>query len=204
MTEIHPHDDAVAIRRPKTSAPVGDQFLARWSPRSLLAEPLPEGHVQALLEAMRWSPSCFNEQPWEIVYATSETDRARIAECLADANRVWAAKAPFLAVIAARKSFTQNGKPNRWAGFDCGAAWMSLALQAERLGYRAHGMGGFDVDKAHELLGIPRDTHEPIAALAVGLQGPVDALPEKLQEREKPSDRRALAEFAFEGRHAGG
>ncbi|MBK8977342.1 MAG: nitroreductase family protein [Planctomycetes bacterium] len=182
---------------------VHPQFLDRWSPRALLPEPIPADHVESLLEAVRWAPSCFNEQPWVVVWATRD-DReahARLVECLAESNRRWAAVAPLLAVLGARTRFARNGKDNRWADFDAGSAWLSLALQAEALGYRAHAMGGFDVERAHELLGFPRGEVRPLAAIAVGRQGPVESLPEELRERERPSDRRAVDSFAFRGRH---
>ncbi len=39
-------------------------FLDRWSPRSFLPDPISEEDVATLFEAARWSPSCFNDQPW--------------------------------------------------------------------------------------------------------------------------------------------
>jgi len=56
----------------------------------------------------------------------------------------------------ARRKFQQSGQENRHALFDTGAAWMSLALQARKLGLYAHSMAGFDVEKAHKILGVPK------------------------------------------------
>ena len=75
---------------------------------------------------------------------------------------------------------------------------MSLALQAEMLGLRAHGMAGYDHDRARTELAIPDDFHIEAAA-AVGRQTDKSVLPEKLQEREAPSDRKPLREIAFAG-----
>lgn len=180
-------------------APVDDWFLARWSPRSFASEPLTDEQIATLFEAARWAPSCYNEQPWLFVYGATDADRARVAECLVDANRVWAERAPLLGVVFARRSFAKTGKPNRWAPFDSGAASFSLALQATKIGLAAHFMGGFSQEKAHELLGVPAGEYEAMAAFAVGRPGPADALPEGYRERETPSDRKPLAQVAVAG-----
>jgi len=105
-------------------------FLDRWSPRALSPEPISEHHLAALFEAARWAPSCYNEQPWLFLYATSMEDRQRFASALVEKNRAWASRAPLLVFLATRRHFASNGKPNRHAGFDAGAAWMALAIQA--------------------------------------------------------------------------
>ena len=45
---------------------------------------------------------------------------------------------------------------------------MSLALQAHLLGLSAHAMGGFDEERAYEVLDISEDDYEIFAAIAVG------------------------------------
>jgi hypothetical protein len=60
-------------------------------------------------------------------------------------------------------------------------------------------MGGFDVARAHELLGVPADEYEVIAAVAVGRHGDPTQLPEDLAARETPGARRPLAEIARQG-----
>ncbi len=48
------------------------------------------------------------------------------------------------------------------------------------------------------MLNIP-EQYELHAVVAIGYQGEKEALPDNLQEREKPSNRRALSESLFEG-----
>jgi len=175
-------------------------FLDRWSPRSFLSDPIPAEDAATLFEAARWSPSCFNDQPWLFLYAIKDEDRAKFAEAIVEGNRGWAGKAPLLAFAFARKAFAHNGKPNGWAEFDTGAAWMALCLQAQSIGLSCHGMGGIDADKAHQVTGVPQETHKAICGIAVGRKGDPTSLPEGLREREGPSDRRALDEIAMEGR----
>ena len=59
-------------------------------------------------------------------------------------------------------------------------------------------MTGFDMKKARETLGIP-DEYAIQALIAIGYQGPREALPEELREREQPSQRRPLDSFVYEG-----
>ena len=54
----------------------------------------------------------------------------------------------------------RDGKPakdNRSHGFDTGAAWACLALQASLEGWVAHAIGGFDEERARRELALPGD-----------------------------------------------
>lgn len=155
--------------------------------------------MQTLFEAARWSPSCFNEQPWRFVYAHKPDDLDKLRSVLVESNQAWANHAPLLAIAFSKKSFTHHGKPNRWADFDTGAAWMALTLQANKLGLHTHGMGGFDIDKAYEVTGMDPDEYNVICAIAIGKMADPDSLPDELKEREAPSDRKAVEEIAING-----
>lgn len=181
-------------------APVNPMFLDRWSPRAFDPAPLPEEDIATLFEAARWAPSCFNEQPWLFVYGTSKEERETLLEILSEKNRLWAHKAPVLAILFARRTFARSGKPNRWAGHDCGAAWVSLAFQARLLGLYAHAMAGFSRSRAYELLHVPEEQYEAMCAIAVGTYGDRDALPPEEKEREQPNTRKPLAEVAIKGK----
>jgi len=174
-------------------------FTDRWSPRSFLDEPLRPEQISALFEAARWAPSCYNDQPWHFRYAIKPQDRASFAAALVEKNREWARNAPMLLFVLARKGFGQTGKPNRHAMFDAGAAWMSLAIQARRLGLYAHGMAGFSVEKAAEVMHVSLDEYEIMAAVAVGRRGDPSSLSEDMAAVEKPNGRKPLAEVAGEG-----
>ena len=96
-------------------------------------------------------------------------------------------------------SFTLNGKPNPVHTFDAGMAFENLALQGAELGLVVHGMAGFDRDKARSQLAIPEDFSVE-AMIAIGKPGDPAELPPELREREKPSDRKPLAETICEGK----
>lgn len=193
--------DQAAGRQP--GHPVAPQFPARWSPRSFTDREVSEAEVMSLLEAARWAPSASNHQPWRIVWARrGEAGFAAIHAALAAGNQTWAGKAGVLFAVASKDTvMNREGAeaPNRTAGFDTGAAWMSLALQAQTMGLAAHAMGGFDKDLLAAAVGLP-DGHTLHCVVAVGEQGPADALPEDLRAREKPSGRKPVDEIAVHGR----
>ena len=180
------------------SAQVHPLLINRWSPRSFASDPLSDGEIASLFEGARWSPSSFNGQPWLFLYETDGPDRPVFDSILMPRNRQWAAKAPLLGFIFANTR-TPDGREPRTAQFDTGAAWMALALQAQALGIYTHAMGGIDREAAHGLLGVSAERHTVICAFAAGRLGPRDALPDELRERERPSDRKSLAEIAHKG-----
>ncbi len=180
-----------------TDTKVDRLFIDRWSPRAFDGTQLDTADVEALLEAARWAPSAFNHQPWRMLYAMrDDANWARFLDLLVPANQSWAQNASLLLFFVS--ATTANDKPNPTHSFDTGSAWMSLALQAEKMGLRAHGMAGYDHDRARTELAIPENFHIEAAA-AVGRQADASVLPEKLQDREKPSDRKPLTEVAFAG-----
>lgn len=184
----------MAARTPE--APVSPQFLERWSTRAFSPEPLSDEQIASLFEAARWAPSAFNEQPWLYVYAHTPETIGRFLPILNETNQSWAHRAPLLALVFARRTFAKNGKPNRWAPFDAGASWMSLALQAHAMGLFSHGMAGFDQQRAYDILGVDPAAYDAIAAIAVGRRGDVSQLTPDQQAREVPNDRKPLADVA--------
>jgi nitroreductase len=191
--------EAHGTRAPE--ADVDPLFVRRWSPRSFLPDPIDGATLRSLLEAARWAPSASNLQPWLFVYADDEELLARVRPIVRDGNRRWADRAPLLIFAFARRLHPQTGEPNRLAAFDAGAAWMSVALQATRLGLRAHAMGGVHHDRAHALLEVPEQEFEFLCGIAVGRQGPGEALPDDLRAREHASDRQPTTAFAHRGRY---
>jgi len=184
------------------AAPVAPFFTSRWSGRSFTGAPLPEGALASVLEAARWAPSSGNNQPWNFVHALAGTPAfAAFLDLLVPGNRAWCDKASALFVVASR-TVQKSGKPARTHAFDTGAAWMSFALQAHLLGLMAHGMEGFDYDRAAQVINLPPD-HEVRCMIALGVQGPREALPEPYRSREEPNDRQPVSAFSFEGRFPG-
>lgn len=179
------------------AAPVDPLFVNRWSPLAFSSEPLTEEQISVLFEAARWSPSSFNEQPWLFVYADTEKDLGEVRPLLVDANRSWADRAPLLVFVFAKRHFFHNGNANPCAVFDTGAASMSLILQGEKLGLRAHAMGGILKDKCYQVLDVPEEKYEVICAIAIGKHGNTSLLTASEQQRETLSERKPVSSFAF-------
>ncbi len=179
--------------------PISELFLNRWSPRALSGEAMTDEELMVLFEAARWAPSSNNEQPWRFVYAHRDSqDWEKFFGILSDFNRLWCKNASVLACLVAKKTFAKDNKPNRNHMSDSGSAWENLALQASLNGYIAHGMAGYDVEKARKELKIP-DDYEVVHMIAIGKPGELDMIPERMQKSEKPNSRNPVEEFAFEG-----
>jgi len=176
-----------------------DIFPARWSPRAMSGMSLSDAEINALFEAARWAPSCNNSQSWRFLYAKRGTKHWEgFSGLLKEGNRPWCANAGILIVIAAKKTFDPGPAVIPTFAFDTGAAWENLALQASLMGLVAHGMAGFDYAAAKNVLRVP-DDYEVMAMVAVGKPGEKEDLPAYLIEREIPSGRKSVDEFAFEG-----
>ena len=183
----------------KSTYPINPLILNRWSPRAMTGEDLDNEEIMSLFEAARWAPSSYNNQPWRFIYAKRNTEHwERMFSLLADGNKSWAKNSALLVVVISRKNFEFNEKPARTYQFDAGSAWENLALEAFSRGLVAHGMQGFDYDKARIDLVIP-DDFEVMAMIAIGKKGTREGLPPELQKKEKLSDRKPLKDIIMEG-----
>ena len=187
----------------ETREPIHELLAARWSPRAIdPGRALSRADVTALLEAARWAPSCYGDEPWKYLVFDRSRDEAawtRAFGCLAEGNQAWARNAPVLMASCADSEFSRNGKPNRWGQHDTGAASENLCLQATALGLVAHQMGGFDKDALAAAFAIP-ERYTPMAMIAIGHSGDPDDLPDAKREQElAPRKRKPLEQMVFEG-----
>lgn len=185
-----------------TDHPIHELLHRRWSPLGFADRPVEAAKLLSVLEAARWAPSSFNEQPWSLILATKDNpaEFERLLACLVEGNQQWAKDAPVLMLSVAKLQFSRNDKPNRHAQHDVGLAVGNLVIQATALGLVVHQMAGFHVEKARETFAIP-EGYEPVAAIALGYPGDPNDLPERLRERELTArTRKPLAEFIFSGK----
>lgn len=186
-----------------TQVPIHEVLANRWSGRAYDAEQfVTSEQVMSLLEAARWAPSCFGDQPWRFVVCNKSTDPEawqRAYDTLVPGNQAWAVNAPLLILVCADSVFSHNQKENRWAGYDTGAAAENLCLQATSIGLMAHQMGGFDATKARDVFAIPAQ-FQLMAMLSIGYPASLETLPEDVREREQaPRSRKPLSELFFAG-----
>ena len=186
----------------ETQYPIHDLLRRRWSPRAFSDRRVDPAIMRSLLEAARWAPSSYNEQPWSFIVATKDdpVEFGRLLSCLVEGNIQWAQHAPVLMASVARLSFEDDGKPNRHAFHDVGLAVANLIVQATALGLVVHQMAGILPDKIRKLYGIP-EGYEAVAGIALGYPGDPEILPERLRQRElAPRSRKPIQDFVFAGR----
>ena len=187
-------------REVRTSAfPIDTLFLDRWSPRAMSGEPISETELFTLFEAAHWAPSSGNSQPWRFLYARRDTEHWPLFfDLLNEGNKTWCHRAAALIVFISRTTHEQSGRVLRTHSYDTGSAWMSLAYQAWMTGLVAHGMAGFDYDRAKATLNVP-DDFSVEAMAAVGKPGSKEDLPPQHLSREFPSQRKPVTELVFAG-----
>lgn len=201
---LFPTDYQPDFSRRDPAPEVDESLWRRWSPRSFRKVEIPGETLTAIIDAARWSPSCFNEQPWLIMTTSTPEEFALYLSLLTEKNQRWAVNASLLGFMVARRHFAHNGTPNRWAAFDTGSAWMSLTMQARRFGLYTHGMGGINLEEVYRQLGIPEAEFEVICGFAIGVIDRPEVLPtQDLREMEVPSGRKGLAGMWQQGRFSG-
>jgi len=194
-------DEIINEKIAETDYSVIDLIKNRWSPTAFSSNPIEEEKVLSMLEAARWTPSCFNEQPWNFILFKKENieEFGKIIGILSTRNQLWAKNAPLIILSVAKLNFERNGKFNKHALHDVGASVNNLTLQATSMGLFVHQMAGFDSEKAKELFNIP-DGYEPVAAIAIGYYGDQDDLPEEFINSENSKrNRKPIDSFSFAG-----
>jgi nitroreductase len=184
-----------------TQVAINDTVANRWSGRAYNPEKVvSHDDLIALLEAARWAPSCFGDQPWRFIVCNKNTDAQSWQQgfsCLAESNQLWAKDAPLLLVVCADSLFSHNLQANRWAQYDTGAASENLCLQASSMGMMAHQMGGFNATAARIAFAIP-DQFTLMAIISVGYPADSASLtPEILSRETAARKRKPLNELIF-------
>lgn len=180
---------------------VAEAIGKRRASRVLLSREIDDEAVATLVEAVRLSASCFNNQPWRLVICRSEESLAKVKESLPRGN-AWATRAPMIIAVAAKEpDDCQLSDRRAYFLFDCGLGIGQLELRATELGLIAHPIAGYDPLKVKEALGIP-DEYIVITLVICGYPGEDDSLlsdKQKEAERARP-ERKAESENIFADR----
>lgn len=180
-----------------SSSPYGESallpeiFVKRHSGTNFDSTPVSEEQVQALIQAARWSPSSYNDQPWNFIFCDKYNNPENYLKIIDSIyGQEWVEDAPLLVVALARSHFLYNGKFNDWAEYDTGAAALGMSLAATELGLMAHQIGGFDPEQLQEDFNIP-EGFTPLAVIAIGYESQPVA--------KTPRVRRPVEENFFDG-----
>lgn len=187
-----------------TNHPIHTLLENRWSPRAYdPARNVEHDVALRILEAARWAPSSYNEQPWRLIVGLKQ-DQAqfnRVLQGFNEFNQSWAKSATMLIAACTVDNFTRNNNPNPHAGHDLGQALAHLTFQAEAEGLRVHQCAGILPQVWIENFGIPQGV-TPLTGVVIGYQAPPETLPEQLREKETlPRQRKPLAETTFTTRY---
>jgi nitroreductase len=185
--------------RSEAGAAIEPELEKRWSPYAYSDRLVSAADLAAILEAARWAPSSYNEQPWRYILATRSEPEAfeKALSCLLEANQVWAKHAAVLMLAVTVTTFSRNGKPNKAAQHDLGLAAGNICVEATARGLHVHQMIGIVPEKVRELYAVPENA-EPLTAIAIGYIGENAGLPDALHERDRAvRTRRPLSETVF-------
>lgn len=183
--------------------PINPIFLERWSPRAYDGTPVPEADLMTMLAAAHWAPSSYNSQPWRFLYAINgDAHWQTFLDLLFDGNKSWCKDAGALLVLVSRSTMVVPGKdgevPSHSHSSDAGCGWGYFALQATMMGYQAHGMVGFDMERAFRDLHVT-EGHRVESMIAVGRRGDPAKLNDMQRSMEKPNTRKPLADVVMHG-----
>jgi nitroreductase len=173
---------------------IDELFIQRWSPRAFQKSSIDDATMSRIMEAARWSPSCFNAQPWRFYTSTKETFDDFL-NLLVEGNQGWAKDNAVIGFLVGEKNFEHNGKPNAYSGFDCGAAWMAMTLQARLEGLYTHGMGGIKAAEAAQYLQLNTEQSEVLMGFTIGQLADLNSLNQEQRDNETPNSRKGLNEI---------
>lgn len=174
---------------------VADAVRARRARRVLSETPVDDEAVRSLVEAARLSASCFNNQPWRLIFCRGPGPLSSLRSALSKGN-AWATKATLLIAVAAKQEDDCRLSDGRdYYLFDCGLAIGQLVLRATELGLVAHPIAGYDPVRVKQALGIP-EGYTVITLVVCGYPGSDDSLLSDKQKEAESSrpERKPLAE----------
>lgn len=187
------------IKKANTDHPIHELITNRWSPYKYADRLVSKEDLLSLFEAARWAPSSYNEQPWRFIMATKDQAQEfeKLLSCLVPANQEWAKNASVLVLGVTHITFDRNGKENKAAIHDLGAAVSHLSFEATSRGISVHQMIGIEPESAKRVYNIP-DDYEVLTAFAIGYSDLSEKASDDLSERDQtPRARRKTAEFVF-------
>ena len=163
----------------------------RRSIRRYQDKEIPEGDLDQILDAVRWSPSWANTQCWEVVVIKDKSTKERLKETLSSTNPASAGfvEAPVVLALVGKRGTsgfykgTPTTKFGDWFLFDLGLATQSLCLAAHNLGLGTVIVGFLDHDKAGEVLGVG-EGYELVALIPVGYPAKVSSTTRRRETSE--------------------
>lgn len=170
--------------------------------RSLEAVKIDPHLLNELQKAASLAPSCFNKQPWRMVFVTDPAVLEGLHGSLNHGNEWLTAASMIVAVYTSKELDCVIGE-REYALFDTGMAAAFMILRATELGLVAHPIAGFNPEKAKAILCIP-ETMTLVTLIGVGKKSqemsPLLNEQQQKSELERPL-RNPLESWAFLNRN---
>ncbi len=176
-----------------------DIFMKRKSIRSYSDEPVEKEKIDIIMEAVRWSPSAQNKQPWEFIIVTDPGKKQETLKHLGfNTNISFLKDAPVLVIGLAdkRKNIRLNGIDLYLIDF--AIAMEHLVLAAASLGLGTCWMAWFSEKPLAKYLGIPG--HLKIVAITpLGYPSDKNSLLGFISSKivARSSNRKEIPDFVF-------
>jgi nitroreductase len=165
-----------------------EAIRSRRNVRSFEDRPLPDDHLNEILEAGRRAPSARNGQPWDFVVSTEREQLVKLAQTWQGAGHVARSAATIVLVASPPDDDQQRGT----LYYDLGQATASMMLAAASLGIGSGHASVGDQDLARTILRVPADKFCPyMIALGYPADRPLSLI-------RRPS-RRPLEEVVHRG-----
>ncbi|MFZ5515047.1 MAG: nitroreductase family protein [Candidatus Zhuqueibacterota bacterium] len=169
----------------------------RKASRAISSRSIDAGMIETLMQAAQLSASCFNNQSWRFLVLTEEAALEKGRKAISAGNS-WANTAPLLFIGFSRSDLDCQLKDGRqYYLFDLGMAVQLILLQATELNLVARPFVGFSPSVIRDEFNLG-DDFEIYVMIAVGFEGDIDALDERLQAMSRgPRTRNPLSKNFF-------
>jgi nitroreductase len=134
-----------------------EAIRSRRNVRSFEDRPVPDDHLDEILEAGRRSPSSQNWQPWDFVVVTDRDQLIRLSQVWQGAGHVAGSAATIVLVASPPEQERRRGT----LYYDLGQATMSMMIAAAGLGIGSCHSSVGDQDMARSVLGVPPEKFCP-------------------------------------------
>jgi len=181
---------------------VKEAIFERRAYRSLEHVEITPEIIKSLAESARFSPSCFNNQPWRYIFITDPEILKNMHSALSVGND-WAKAASMIIVVFSKKENDCLIKDREYYLFDTGMATAFIILRATELGLVAHPIAGYSPKKTREILGIPEEMNVITLVIVGKHSSQMNPLMNETQievEKERP-ERLATDKIVFMNRY---
>ncbi|MCP9611464.1 nitroreductase family protein [Coprobacter tertius] len=138
----------------------------RCSVRSFSERPVEREKLEYILETARLAPSAVNFQPWYFIVVRADEHRKMLQDCY---ERDWFRTAPVYIIVCAdhRESWLRKSDGKDHGDIDAAIAAEHICLAATEQDLGTCWVCNFDVEKCHNLFGLPEGV-EPVVIIPVG------------------------------------